>query len=132
MGARVELVSPPHHRIADLTEKPAADVCPREFCFHFVPAGARIAPGLRTDVEAAMAVAQVGPESCCGCSFGVCSRLGTSAADADWYEPDEPALARAGLPWFFFISSADRLTGELREKYLREAAQLWGTNPTRG
>jgi len=110
--------------------KPSPEVCPRAFCFHYVPAGSSFAPGVSPSVEAAMRGARPTADSFCGCSFGRCTRLGAPGADADGYEPNEPALERAGLPWFFFIPSADSLPAEWQEEYLRESAWFWGAAPT--
>lgn len=66
------------------------------------------------------------PKGGCSCSFGLCTRLDPIAGDHDWYEPCEPALDRDGLPWFYFIPSADKVGAEFRERYLRESEELWG------
>ena len=83
--------------------KPAALECPREFCFLW-------------DTSAAS----------CGCPFGLCTRLDSERGKHDFYEPHEPNLARAGLPWFYFIPDADKLANESKEEYEREAKRLWG------
>lgn len=114
----------------DPSVKPSPEVCPRAFCFHYVSAGSSFAPGGYTDVEAALRATRPTADGHCGCSFGLCTRLGAPGADADWYEPDEPALERAGLPWFFFIPSAARLPADRQEEYVRESARLWGSGPT--
>jgi hypothetical protein len=65
----------------------------------------------------------------CGCSFGVCTRVDPVAGDHDWCEPNEPALERDGLPWFYFIPSADKLAPEFHERYQRESQALWARQP---
>ncbi|MDY7226827.1 hypothetical protein [Hyalangium rubrum] len=84
--------------------KPSPQICPRTFCFHFQPAGSRVAPGLHENVDAALKQALPISEDQCGCSFGVCTRLDALKGDRDWYEPNEPELERAGLPWSFFMA----------------------------
>lgn len=83
--------------------KPPALKCPREFCFLW-------------DTSAAA----------CGCPFGLCARLGGERGGRDFYEPHEPNLERADLPWFYFIPDADNLVDEAKEEYERGAKRLWG------
>lgn len=109
--------------------KPPPEACPRQFCFHFVRAGARFAPGLHRRLDEAVTAADVVAGDQCGWSGGRCVRLGVAGADGDWYEPHEPELERAGLPWFFFIPDSSHLVQELRARYLAEAAALWGSEP---
>jgi hypothetical protein len=52
------------------------------------------------------------------------------AGDHDWYEPCKPALERDGLPWFYFLPSAEQVVPELREQYLRGSRALWGGQET--
>ena len=66
------------------------------------------------------------PNGGCSCPFGVCTRLDPVAGDRDWYEPCEPLLEQDGLPWFYFIPSADWLPPQRRKRYLRESRALWG------
>ena len=87
-----------------LKGSPPAEVCPRRFCFNFVPAGSRWAPGPHKSVEEALRHSQPVPEDQCGSLFGVCTRLDPVNGDRDWYEPDEPALRQAGLPEDFFVA----------------------------
>jgi len=70
-----------------------------------------------------VAVAVVGDH--CGWSAGRCTRGGLGG-DEDWYEPHEPELEGAGLPWFYFIANASTLVEELRSRYLAESSALWG------
>ena len=64
----------------------------------------------------------------CTCSFGTCSRAVPSPDNHDLYEPNEPALRKAGLPWFYFIANANSLVEDLREEYVSESAALWGSD----
>ena len=66
------------------------------------------------------------PRGGCSCTSGVCTRLDPVAGGRDWYEPCGPDLERDGLPWFYFIPSADKLAAEFRERYLQESRALWG------
>ncbi len=84
-------------------EKPPALECPREFCFLWDNS-----------------------EEACGCPFGLCKRLDAENGERDFYEPHEPNLERAGLPWFYFIADVEKVVAELREKYNRESQKLWG------
>jgi hypothetical protein len=56
----------------------------------------------------------------------LCVRLDSVRGTNDFYEPDEPDLERAGLPWFYFIPDTHTLLGERKEPYLRESVALWG------
>ena len=100
-------------------EKPDPTVCPRQFCFFWrranwnqkkVPAGERL----------------YATEGDCLCEFGTCTRLDPEHGDHDWYEPDEPDLEEAGLPWFYYIGSPNSLVPQLKEKYMLESEALWG------
>ena len=83
--------------------KPPAFECPRKFCFLWdTSAGA------------------------CGCPFGLCKRLDVIHGEHDFYEPHEPNLERASLPWFYFIPDGEKLVDEFRAEYEREAKRLWG------
>lgn len=59
------------------------------------------------------------------CNFGLCTRLDPVGGDRDWYEPDEPDLEEAGLPWFYFASPRSLAPG-LSERYIDESETLWG------
>ena len=107
--------------------KPDALMCPKKFCFLWVEPGAAFAPGLYNSVEAGLASATTVEQGRCGCSFGTCARSDPTAANQDWYEPHEPHLAAAGLPWFFFIPDPYGLVGKARKRYILESEQLWGT-----
>lgn len=65
------------------------------------------------------------PTGGCSCSWGTCSRLRPGKEARDYYEPCEPELAKAGLPWFYF-STLQNLRADFHERFLREAAALWG------
>jgi hypothetical protein len=69
------------------------------------------------------------PEGGCSCTFGRCTRQDPVGGDRDWYEPNEPALERDGLPWFYFIPSVEKLAPAFHDKYLRESRELWGDGP---
>ena len=88
-----------------IEEKPPASECPREFCFLW-------------DTS----------EEACGSPFGLCRRLDAGHGERDFYEPHEPNLERAGLPWFYFIPDGEKLVAELRDEYERESQKLWGVS----
>ena len=83
--------------------KPDANKCPKKFCFNW-------------DRE----------NEKCDEVFGKCFRETSSEDDFDYYTSCEPELIKHDLPWFYFITSADALEEEVKEKYLRESAKLWG------
>lgn len=97
----------------DKYTKPHANVCPEKYCFHWMSVFGMID---QPDVV----------RGHCECEFGACARLHPVGCNHDWYEPCEPALAKDGLPWFYFIPSTDKLVAELHEQYLRESIALWG------
>jgi len=101
-------------------EKPPSDVCPKDFCFFWSKRGARIdlAGRLFESLEDALEVLAtetpvVRFSAGCRCVFGTCSRAVPAPGNRDWYEPHEPALKKAGLPWFYFIPSADKLVEDV-------------------
>jgi len=106
--------------------KPPPGICPEQFCFHWLEKGSRFAAGLHKNLEDALHHTVQQDVARCGCSFGICTRMSPAEGDHDWYEPHEPRLERAGLPWFYFIPRADKLVDELKSAYRSESEQLWG------
>jgi hypothetical protein len=106
--------------------KPNPMLCPQRFCFHWREAGTKEASGLYPDLEQALDAAQPVTESGCGYPFGECVRLRGRPDAPDGYEPNEPELEQAGLPWFYFIASREEVADEMREQYIRESEALWG------
>ncbi len=90
--------------------KPPTDICPQEFCWFWQRAGSRLAPGLYLNLEEALQVVTPVAEGGCGWMRGLCTRLDPIHGDQDWYEPHEPRLEAAGLPWFYFIAGPEKLT----------------------
>src|SRR5688572_17896449 len=115
----------------DKHKKPPADFCPGRYCFQWVPPGGFADLSGRTYRSFEEAIARRDdwvefPQGGCACSFGLCTRLDPVDGDRDWYEPNEPALERDGLPWFYFIPSVDRLAPEFHDRFLRASRELWG------
>jgi hypothetical protein len=86
----------------NVNEKPSALACPHGFCFLW-------------DYS----------KSQCGKTFGLCIREDASHSQKDWYEPNEPELEKAGLPWFYFIPNKEKLVEDLKEEYEVESRKLW-------
>jgi hypothetical protein len=107
-------------------EKPSATECPKQFCFFWVEKGARFADGLYDSLQEAINHAVFVQDDFCRCTFGVCNRLALKNAERDWYEPNEVELAKAGLPWFYFIPTPEKLDGESQEEYIQGSELLWG------
>jgi hypothetical protein len=112
--------------------RPPEGVCPKEYCFHWVPPGglADLSGRKYASREEALATFREWtpfPNGGCACTFGVCKRLETDNGDQDFYEPCEPRLEEAGLPWFYFCT-LECLRSEFHERFLREAEQQWGTS----
>lgn len=79
--------------------------CPGRFCFHFMPAGTRFAKGVFENIEDASTSSNaIALFDMCGCSFGRCCRESKDVAHADWYEPHEPNLEKAGLPHNYYLT----------------------------
>jgi hypothetical protein len=57
--------------------------------------------------------------------FSDCYRKTANINDRDRYEPCEPKLNEYCLPWFYFISSAEKLRGVDKDEYMYESAKLW-------
>lgn len=114
----------------ELHQRPPADACPEEFCLHWVSAGGRTSPPGRVYASRAEMFSDaenwpVWPEGGCGCGFGACRRLRPDESGTDWYEPHEPRLDAAGLPWFYF-TVFDSLREDFWPRFIQEATQLWG------
>jgi hypothetical protein len=110
----------------NLKEKPDPRICPREFCFHWLAKGDFSHAGLQENLiyahECAVEVKSAG----CGCSFGVCIRFDSKVGIHDLYEPNEPKIEAAALPWFYFISSPEQLYGISKRNYILQSEALWG------
>jgi hypothetical protein len=106
--------------------KPDALICPREYCFHWVAPGGDFAPGLSDDLDSALGRAVPSDTGRCSCTFGACVRSEPAGQNRDWYEPHEPNLLAAGLPWFYFIPDPYGIVSRLRKRYVRESELLWG------
>jgi hypothetical protein len=66
----------------------------------------------------------VWPQGGCACQFGSCIRRDVANGVADFYEPHEPRLKAAGLPWFYFTHPAC-LNPTALERMLSESAGYW-------
>ena len=66
------------------------------------------------------------PNGGCACSFGVCTRLDKEGGCRDFYEPCEPRLEEAGLPWFYFVTLAC-LHPTFHARFKRESKAHWGS-----
>ena len=88
----------------DKHKKPPDSICPEAFCFLWSES-----------------------KGCCRETFGKCRRSTANQSDTDWYEPCEPELEKQGLPWFYFTPNVNILVEELREKYIKESSELWGS-----
>lgn len=81
--------------------------CPKHFCFHWIEKGDKRLPFQFNNIEEALNyINDAKPQSSeyCGCIFGNCNRI-DSSSNTDWYEPNEPALEKAGLPEDSFIEN---------------------------
>ena len=96
------------------TVKPDPTQCPGRFCFLWGGPASSDLPD----------AAQV--QAHCDNPFGVCTRLAPETGDLDWYESDNDALRKAGLPWFYFIPSTRGLVAELHDAYREASEALWG------
>ncbi|MDR0443871.1 MAG: hypothetical protein LBH44_10735 [Treponema sp.] len=91
----------------DAHKTPSLDICPEEFCFMWEEKDSYFASGLYDNLNEAFAAKSPVFKSFCGNSFGKCIRDRNNQGynDAkDWYEPCEPFLETAGLPWFYFMN----------------------------
>lgn len=117
-------------------QRPPSGVCPEKFCFHWVPPGGmadmtRRAYSTVREALAAHSDWTSFPTGGCACTWGPCTRLEPTTGVRDFYEPCDPELAEAGLPWFYF-STLDTLRAELHERFLRDASELWGAEALEG
>ena len=108
--------------------KPPSGTCPERFCFHWAEAGDKVTGvGRQYDtVTDAINDAALVSTARCACSFGPCVRDTSSDSITDWYEANEPALEKAGLPWFYFVPSIKCLGEQFHARYVEESAELWG------
>ncbi|WP_216328814.1 hypothetical protein [Deinococcus aestuarii] len=109
----------------DPKSKPNPNICPREFCFNWEERGWLTTRGIHGSREEALGASQSVEESGCGWELGRCHRW-FSDSTVDFYEPYEPVLDVAGLPWFYFILTPSKLVTELRPLYVQESEALWG------
>lgn len=122
-------------RVWDPTQRPPAAVCPKSFCFNWVPAGGVADMTGKTYSTFTEAVSPKAywtsfPSGGCGSIFGRCTRKDPENGDRDCYEPCEPNLRAAGLPWFYF-STTDNLHSDFHERFLRESEAYWGCEADR-
>lgn len=111
--------------------RPPADQCPKKFCFHWIPPGgmADMTGKEYSSLREALATRSNWtpfPDGGCSCMFGPCTRLDPVNGSRDHYEPCEPELLRAGLPWFYF-STLENLHPKFHEQFLRESQAHWAT-----
>jgi hypothetical protein len=108
--------------------KPPSHICPQHYCWHWIKAGSHFAPGFHDSLDEAWSETKpIAVNSCeVTFNFGHCSRTGEENNIGDFYEPNEPALAKDGLPWFYFIPSTKSLVPELHAEYISESEALWG------
>jgi hypothetical protein len=119
----------------DKHKRPHPDICPREYCYHWVVPGGKASPPGRRYASRDEALKDsvnwpAWPEGGCACPFGRCTRLDPAAGDADFYFSHAENLARAGLPWFFFVT-LEILRPEFHERFLRESRELWDSEDQR-
>ncbi len=105
--------------------KPPAGICPRKYCFHWLPAGSWFGPGVYGSLDEALQDLQPVFTDQCGFHLSLCTRLDPVNGDHDCYEPCEPRLYQDGLPWFYFTPSSEGIIDELRDDYIRESETLW-------
>jgi hypothetical protein len=115
----------------DKHQRPLPNICPQEYCFHWVVPGGKASPPGRRYTSSLEALEDsvnwpVWPEGGCACSFGRCTRLDAATGEADFYEAHEWNLERVGLPWFYF-ATLENLRPEFHEQFLRESEVLWGS-----
>ena len=108
--------------------KPPPQICPQEYCFHWVKAGGHFSSGFHESIEEAWLEAKPVMIGTCSITstFGHCARAGQKSNVGDFYEPNEPTLSNDGLPWFYFIPSPTLLVPESYDEYIRESEILWG------
>lgn len=112
-------------------QRPPADICPEKYCEFWVPPGGKADMSGRVYRSLREAMGPHDgwvdfPEGGCACTFGSCTRNKAAVGDRDWYEPCEPNLRAAGLPWFYFVPSPEKLAPPFREQFLAESRELWG------
>jgi hypothetical protein len=109
-------ISEMNHKSVNPSEKPEPLVCPRQFCFFW-----------RMDELIHATVPEPGTVAAgCRCPFGVCIRCDVEEGDRDWYEPHEPNLEHAALPWFYFVPTPEKLVPGIRARYIQDSEALWG------
>ena len=108
----------------DSLKKPPLNICPEEFCFFWKEKGSGFALGLYNNLDEALMAIKPVEKSFCGCNFGKCIRNKENIEFCEvnnWYEPSEPVLEKAGLPWFYFINpeKLKKKDKKMYEKYFK-------------
>ena len=100
--------------VSNESERSAPIGCKKQhFCFFWQERGNFAAPGLYPTLADALRTMHEIERSGCGCPFEQCVRDPDGSGPINWYEPCEPALAEAGLPWFYFTPGPHTLIPEL-------------------
>jgi len=110
--------------------KPSLDVCPKGYCFNWVPpkGKADLSGKVYDSFEEAVAANKQGVtflHGGCAAPFGPCRRGTLNQSDSDCYEPFESILRKNGLPELFFCNPSS-LVDEFKEEYTAMAKELWG------
>jgi len=104
-------------------QKPSEEICPEKFCFMWHEKGSSLAKGFHNSLEEALRKLEKVEKSYCGVNSisgsPVCRRESKNTKDHDFYEPCEPYLKKAKLPWFYFLSKCQvqSLNEKDRKKY---------------
>jgi hypothetical protein len=116
----------------DTENKPPLDVCPKHYCFNWVPpkGKADLSGKVYDSFEDAVAESErmvTFLHGGCAAPFGPCRRGSKNPNDSDCYEPFESVLRKNNLPELFFCDPAS-LIDEFIEEYEAMAKSLWGPN----
>jgi len=81
-----------------------SEACSEKYCFNWEVPGGRSSPGLHNNLATALSKSVLVSESGCGWSQGTCIRDSKKLGEgtADYYEPHEPNLRKAGLSVYHF------------------------------
>ena len=113
----------------DSKNRPSLGICPKHYCFHWIPPrgkadlSGRVYNSFEEAVDQSKMVTFL--HGGCAAPFGHCRRDPNQEGGCERYEPHNSMLRDAGLPELFFCDPSV-LDDEDKKEYEEMAEALWG------